>query len=104
MISHTRTSLVKGRCLRAAALLIVVSSLGNCASYEPFDPPEPGEIPEGPGLLTGESGKFVVFRGGGKVPGTGDGDDSSDANTTTSTQDGLLPPDTENRPERTTSP
>ena len=46
----------------AVALAVCVSQIGACADYEPFQPPNNSAIPEGPGLLTGPEGEWVLFR------------------------------------------
>lgn len=51
----------------AVAVALVVSSAGvlalpGCAGWEPFEPELPREIPDGPGLLTGPDGAFVIER------------------------------------------
>jgi hypothetical protein len=35
-------------------------ALVACAEFEPFDPPVAGELDERPGLVSGESGVFVL--------------------------------------------
>ena len=44
-------------CLVIAAALL----LGACADVKPLEYTEIHEIPPGPGLLSGEDGKFVLF-------------------------------------------
>jgi hypothetical protein len=34
----------------------------GCGPVEPFEPPQAGEIPDGPGLFTGSKGAFVLSR------------------------------------------
>ncbi len=74
---------------------VVVLGLAGCGSYEPFDPPVAGEIPPGPGLFSGPSGEFVIFRGGGTVEPPPD-----ETETKGSVKEGVLPADTANRPDR----
>ena len=47
------------RLWRLAAGLLV---LGGCTQMEPFEPPVAGEMSPGPGLFSGPSGEFVLFR------------------------------------------
>lgn len=47
------------RCLILAGLLL---ALLGCAQPKPFELPRPGEIPDGPGLFTGEKGRFILYR------------------------------------------
>ena len=49
------------------ALLIPVMLVG-CGRYEAFEYVEPTDIPKGPGLLTGSSGEFVIYRKSAKAP------------------------------------
>ena len=44
------------------AFVLACALLGACAKGEPFDPPRAGEIPDGPGLISGEDGEFKLFR------------------------------------------
>ena len=46
----------------ALALALSVAQLVACADYKPFQPPNNSAIPEGPGLLSGEEGEWVLFR------------------------------------------
>ena len=46
--------------LRWAALFIALG-LVACAQVKPFEPTPIDEIPEGPGLLTGEDGEYKNF-------------------------------------------
>lgn len=34
----------------------------GCAHVQPFEPPQVGEIPDGPGLFTGDKGALVLSR------------------------------------------
>ncbi len=44
------------------AIILVCTLLAACAEGKPFDPPQAGEIPPGPGLFTGEDGEFRLLR------------------------------------------
>jgi len=44
------------------AVLAVCTTLGACSGWKPFEPPVAEEIPDGPGLFSGEDGEFVIFR------------------------------------------
>lgn len=46
----------------SVAVLAVCATLGACAEWQPFEPPVADEIPEGPGVFSGEDGEFVIFR------------------------------------------
>ncbi len=46
----------------ALALALIAAQLAACADYKPFRPPNNSAIPEGPGLLTGSEGEWVLFR------------------------------------------
>jgi hypothetical protein len=46
----------------ALALALSAAQLVACADYKPFQPPNNSAIPEGPGLLTGSEGEWVLFR------------------------------------------
>ena len=46
----------------ALALALSAAQLVACADYKPFQPPNNSAIPEGPGLLTGAEGEWVLFR------------------------------------------
>ncbi len=41
---------------------LVRLTLAGCPAYEPFEPPMPGELKPGPGLLSGPSSEFVLYR------------------------------------------
>ncbi len=51
-----------GRGAVALALALSAAQLAACADYKPFQPPNNSAIPEGPGLLTGAEGEWVLFR------------------------------------------
>ena len=42
--------------------LILSVALAACAHYEPFEPTPVADIPEGPGLFTGDDGKWTLYR------------------------------------------
>ena len=44
------------------AVLIMALVLGACADMKPLDYTPAGEIPPGPGVFSGKSGEFKVFR------------------------------------------
>ncbi len=46
----------------ALALALSAAQLAACADYKPFQPPNNSAIPEGPGLLTGADGEWVLFQ------------------------------------------
>lgn len=48
--------------MRYLIILLSCLVLTACGSYEPLEPQAADEIPDGPGLLTGEDGKFTVYR------------------------------------------
>ncbi len=43
-------------------ILVIALSVTGCSQWKPYKPPESTEIPEGPGLLSGEDGEFVIYR------------------------------------------
>ena len=43
------------------SLMITLTGMG-CAQWKPYKPPVSSEIPEGPGVLSGEDGEFVIYR------------------------------------------
>ena len=45
-----------------AVSLTTVLFFISFSQWKPFKPPVPTEIPEGPGLLSGEDGEFVIYR------------------------------------------
>ncbi len=47
------------RSLSLGYLVLILIGFWGCAG-KPFTPPEPNEIPEGPGLFTKEEGKVVL--------------------------------------------
>lgn len=49
-----------GRGLRFAALVLALA-LAACAGAKPFEYHPIHEIPEGPGLVTGEDGEWVIY-------------------------------------------
>ena len=51
-----------GRAAAALVLALSAAQLAACADYKPMQPPNNSSIPEGPGLLTGTDGEWVLFR------------------------------------------
>ena len=51
--------------MRVALALLALLIGPGCAGMAPFDPPVAGEMDPGPGLISGPSGEFVLFRRGG---------------------------------------
>ncbi len=47
---------------RNVLLLVATLVLAACAQMEPIDFPQSDEIPDGPGLFTGEDGEITIFR------------------------------------------
>jgi hypothetical protein len=47
---------------RSIVLVAVLLSLSACSNIKPFEPPVASEIPNGPGLLSGNDGEFTIFR------------------------------------------
>ena len=43
------------------AFVALALLLGACASIEPFDIAEGDDIPEGPGVFTGQAGEWVIL-------------------------------------------
>ena len=43
-------------------LLLLAFTLSACAHYEPLEYTPISEIPDGPGLLTGEEGEWTIYR------------------------------------------
>ena len=43
-------------------LLAACVTLAACADMKPFEPPKPREIPEGPGLFSGDDGELIILR------------------------------------------
>lgn len=43
-------------------------TLAGCSAYAPFEPPMPGELKPGPGILSGPSGEFVLLRRSADAP------------------------------------
>jgi hypothetical protein len=53
-------------------VLLSVGLLGvGCSHYEPFEPTPIDEIPDGPGLLTGKTGKWPMVGNGRLFPQSG---------------------------------
>jgi len=53
-------------------MLLSVALLGaGCAHYEPFEPTPIDEIPDGPGLFTGQTGKWSIVDHGRLFPKSG---------------------------------
>jgi hypothetical protein len=49
--------------LSLRAVLVIVALASACTPTRPADPPRNNpEIPQGPGLFTGESGELVILR------------------------------------------
>ena len=48
--------------LRWAAVMTVALGMSACSGAKPFDYQEGGDIPGGPGLVSGKSGEFTVYR------------------------------------------
>ena len=48
---------------RLLMVLLAALALTACADAEPFEPRPIDEIPDGPGLVSGDDGEFTVFRG-----------------------------------------
>jgi hypothetical protein len=46
--------------MRRLIALAVLLLLAGCAGMRPFEPPQPDEIPPGPGLFTGKKGELVI--------------------------------------------
>ena len=45
-----------------AVFLLSVQPFTGCSQWKPFKAPVSDDIPEGPGLLSGEDGEFVIYR------------------------------------------
>ena len=43
-------------------VLTAGATLAGCAAFEPMEVPQSGEIPEGPGLFSGDDGAFTIYR------------------------------------------
>lgn len=43
------------------ALIMAALLFAGCSHWKPFKPPVASEIPEGPGLFSGEDGEFVIY-------------------------------------------
>ena len=48
--------------IKACALCTLLILVFGCAGIEPYDPPDYREEPPVQGLLSGETGEFVVYR------------------------------------------
>ncbi len=57
----------------ALALLVAVSPLAGCESYQEVELQEPDGIKPGPGLFSGEDGVFTIYSKGGAREGEGSG-------------------------------
>ena len=71
--------------------------LVGCGSVKPFEPPQAGDIPDGPGLFTGSKGALVLSRDLGTkrekaVPDHTQGIEPSAPSTTPPTQSENKPP------------
>ena len=54
---------MRGRLRLPATLLLVLALVGACVPIRAADPPRRNtEIPQGPGLFTGEAGELVILR------------------------------------------
>lgn len=58
----TTISLKPYRIRRLLALALLVGSLGACSGVEPFEYTEGHEIQPGPGLFSGETGEYKIYR------------------------------------------
>lgn len=45
-------------------ILAAGAALAGCADGKPMAVPQSGEIPEGPGLFSGDDGVFTIYRNG----------------------------------------
>lgn len=52
-----------GRIRRFLALAVLTGTLAACSGVQPFEYTEVHEIPPGPGLFSGETGEFELYRG-----------------------------------------
>lgn len=50
------------KCLMRLGVIVPILLLGACAYYKPLKPTPIADIPDGPGLLTGEDGEWVLYR------------------------------------------
>lgn len=48
---------------RLFALVVLTGTLAACSGVKPFAYTEVHEIPPGPGLISGETGEFELYRG-----------------------------------------
>ncbi len=42
--------------------LFLVFALSACAQHKPFESADISEIPDGPGLLSGEDGEWTIYK------------------------------------------
>lgn len=72
---------MKNTLIRATLGAIALAAVSGCANLEsePFTVPEPGSIPEGPGLFTGEEGAFVIYESGSSSTKSADKASTGDA-------------------------
>lgn len=59
---RTLDSTRRRRAATPLTLLAVCLALSACVEAKPFAYDTAGEIPSGPGLLTGQKGKFILYR------------------------------------------
>ncbi len=57
-----KTRLLRSRLASAAVVAALAIVLTACGKAKPLDYTQTGEIPPGPGLFSGDDGRFVVFR------------------------------------------
>ncbi len=43
-------------------LLLLVFALSACAQHQPFESADISEIPDGPGLFSGEDGEWTIYK------------------------------------------
>lgn len=58
----TKTILRRGRIRHLLAIAALAGVLAACSGVQPFDYTEGHEIPPGPGLISGETGEFELYR------------------------------------------
>jgi hypothetical protein len=81
--AHPEPGLVWPTVAWLGLILLSVALLGaGCAHYEPFEPTPIDDIPDGPGLLTGTTGKWSLVGKGRLLPKS----DSADAQEATPPQ------------------
>ncbi len=68
MTTHWRTSSRRCPAWRWPVLLGLWLAVMGCGHYEPFEPPQIQEIPEGRGLFTGAAGEVILFSDGKLLP------------------------------------